>query len=303
LLLKFAFQDFIDDRKFKNTTKVNIQNYKVLLGEFVDYCHKNEVLNVEEIESNHVKKYLVFCQNKGNSAGTINTKLQRIRAFLNYMVEESMVKENVAKKVKRQKEDVKINVFSDEQIRQMLGYYRGLRRREKSYFAYRGYMLILTFIGTGLRRTEIINLKWSDVDLENLTMSVYGKRRKKEIVFLTEKLAKEISAYYLFCKRHFEKVSDYVFVNRDNTQMTQNSIMLVFQNLQRKMNFPDVRVSPHTFRHTFCHRLAMSGMSAFAIQKMMRHENISVTMRYVAMWGNELKEQNDKYNPLNNMDI
>lgn len=303
MLLKFAFQDFLDDRRFKNTTEVNIQNYKTLLGEFVDYCNENEVLNVEEIESSLVKKYLVFCQNKGNSAGTVNTKLQRIRAFLNYMIEEGIVKENVAKKVKRQKEDVKINVFSDQQIQQMLGYYRGLRRREKSYFAYRGYMLILTFLGTGIRRTEIINLKWADVDLDNLTMSVYGKRRKKEIVFLTEKLAKEMSAYNLFCKRHFGNLSDYVFVNRDKTQMTQNSIMLVFQNLQRKMNFTDVRVSPHTFRHTFCHRLAMSGMSAFAIQKMMRHENISVTMRYVAMWGNELKEQNDKYNPLNNMDI
>lgn len=47
----------------------------------------------------------------------------------------------------------------------------------------------------------------------------------------------------------------------------------------------------------------MSGMSAFAIQKLMRHQNIAVTMRYVAMWGNELREQNDKYNPLNNLDI
>lgn len=218
------------------------------------------------------------------------------------MLEEKMVKENVAKKVKRQKRDIKIDVFNDEQIRQMLSYYRGLRRREKSYFAYRGSMLILTFLGTGVRRTEIINLKWSDIDLENLTLSVYGKR-KKAIVFLTEKLAKEISAYGLFCERRFEKLSDYVFVNRDNTQMTQNSIMLVFQNLQKKMNFSDVRMSPHTFRYTFCHRLAMSGMSAFAIQKMMRHENIAVTMRYVAMWGNELKEQNDKYNPLNNLDF
>lgn len=62
-------------------------------------------------------------------------------------------------------------------------------------------------------------------------------------------------------------------------------------------------VSAHTFRHTFCQRLAMSGMSAFAIQKLMRHQNISVTMKYVAMWGNELREQNDKYNPLNSLEI
>lgn len=47
----------------------------------------------------------------------------------------------------------------------------------------------------------------------------------------------------------------------------------------------------------------MIGMSAFAIQKMMRHKNINVTMRYVAMWGNELKEQNDKHNSLNSLDV
>ncbi|MGD7025136.1 tyrosine-type recombinase/integrase [Rossellomorea vietnamensis] len=303
MLLKFAYQDFLEDRKFRNTTDVNIKNYKILLGGFIDYCHELDILNLEEVQTKHVKGYLMQCQSQGNSANTINTKLQRIRAFFNYLVEEKMVKENVSSKVKSQKADVKINVFNDEQINQMLGYYRGLRRREKSYFAYRGYMLILTFLGTGIRRTEIINLKWSDVDMDNLTISVFGKRRKRELVFLTEKLAKELAAYNLFCRRYFDNPSEYVFVNRDNTQMTQNSIMLVFQNLQRKMNFKDVRVSPHTFRHTFCHRLAISGMSAFAIQKMMRHENIAVTMRYVAMWGNELKEQNDKYNPLNNLDI
>lgn len=303
MLLKFAYQEFLEDRKFKNTTEVNIKNYKVMLGEFVDFCEKDSIQNVEDITSHSVKKYLVSCQQRGNGPNTVNTKLQRIRAFLNYMVEEKVLKENVAVKVRSQKVDVKIEIFNDLQIQQMLSYYRGLRRREKGYFAYRGYMLILTFLGTGVRRTEIINLRWSDVDFENLTIRVYGKNRKKETVFLTEKLAKELSAYCLFCKQHFGQLSEFVFVNRDNTQMTQNSIMLVFQNLQRKMNFPGVRVSPHTFRHTFCHRLAISGMSAFAIQKMMRHENIAVTMRYVAMWGNELKEQNERYNPLNQLDI
>ena len=82
-------------------------------------------------------------------------------------------------------------------------------------------------------------------------------------------------------------LSDFVFTKRDYTQLTENSLMLVFKYLGDKMNFPNIRVSPHTFRHTFCHRLAMSGMSAFAIQKLMRHQNIAVTMRYVAMWGNE----------------
>ncbi|WP_311766275.1 site-specific integrase [Bacillus sp. S10C12M] len=85
--------------------------------------------------------------------------------------------------------------------------------------------------------------------------------------------------------------------------MDEYAMLNLFRYLQEKMNFKNVRVSAHTFRHTFCHRLAMSGMSAFAIQKLMRHQNIAVTMKYVAMWGNELREQNDKYNPLNNLDV
>jgi integrase/recombinase XerD len=303
MLLKFAFQDFLDDRRFKNTTKVNIRNYQTLLGEFVDYCVQNEVVNVENISYSHVRQYLLDCQERGNKAGTINTKLLRIRAFLNYMVECEVIKNNPAKKVKMQKDDVRIDVFNDDQIRQMLSFYRRIKQRDKSYVAYRDYMIIVTILGTGIRRGEIINLQWNDIDFINKSISVFGKTRRKETIPITDKLLKELAGYQSFCKQYWGNMSDYVFVKRDNKKLTENALMLVFQYLRKKMNFSDVRVSAHTFRHTFCHRLAMSGMSSFAIQKLMRHQSITVTMKYVALWGNELREQNNKHNPLNSLDV
>ncbi len=303
MLLKFAYQDFLEDRRFKNTTLTNIKNYEMLLSKFIDYCIDNQVVNVEDITYSHVREHLLNCQEKGDKASTVNTKLLRIRAFLNYMVECEVIKSNPAKKVKMQKEDVKIDVFSNEQINQMLNFYRRIKRREKTYVAYRDYMIIITILGTGIRRGEIVNLKWTDVDFVNKSISIFGKSRRKETIPITDKMVKELRAYQTFCKQHWSNINEYVFVKRDNDQLTDNAIMLIFAYLQKKMNFKDVRVSAHTFRHTFCHRLAMSGMSAFAIQKLMRHQNIAVTMRYVAMWGNELREQNDKYNPLNNLDI
>ncbi len=303
MLLKFAYEDFIADRRFKNTTEKNIKNYHQLLKPFIEYCIAKGLNNVADVRYSHIRDYLIECQQKGNQPSTINSKIQRMRAFYNYLLEEKVVKENIALKVKQQKEDVKIDVFTDEQIYQMLAYYRSLRRKEQTYFSYRGYLLILLLLGTGLRRKEVIQLKWTDVDIANLTLSVYGKNRQYETVFLTEKLAKELSIYGAFCKQHFGHDNEYVFLNRDNAPMTDFSISQVFDNLRVKMNFKDVRVSPHTFRHTFCHRLAMSGMSAFAIQKVMRHKSIAVTMRYVAMWGNELKKENEKHNPLNSLDI
>jgi integrase/recombinase XerD len=303
VLLKFAYQDLLDDRRFKNTTKTNIKNYEMLLGKFVDYCIENQVVNVEDITYSHVRQYLLQCQEKGDKPSTINTKLLRIRAFLNYMVECEVIKNNPAKKVKMQKEDVKIDVFSDEQIRQMLNFYRRIKQREKSYVAYRDYMIIVILLGTGIRRGEIINLQWSDVDFVNKSIAIFGKTRRKETIPITDKLVKELAGYQSFCKQYWGNMSDYVFVKRDNNQLTENALMLVFQYLRKKMNFKDVRVSAHTFRHTFCHRLAMSGMSAFAIQRLMRHQSISVTMRYVALWGNELRKENDRYNPLNSLDV
>lgn len=305
LLLRFAFQDYLADREYHNSSEANMKNHRIITGDFIDYCLDNDITNVEDITSGLIKRYFLECRNeRGNGAGTINTRLMRIRAFLNYCVAEKILTENVALEVKRLREDAKINVFTDLQVNQMLAYYRSMRRKQHSYFAYRGYMLILTLLGTGLRRTEAINLKWAHIDEANMTISVFNtKGRVSSTVFLTEKLLKELLYYRSFCVRHFGELSEYVFVNRDNTQMTQNSIMLLFQNLSKKMNFKDVRVSAHTFRHTFCHRLAMSGASAFAIQRLMRHESITTTMRYVAMWGQDLRKQSDEHNPLNNFDL
>lgn len=78
------------------------------------------------------------------------------------MVECEAIKINPAHKVKRQKEDVRIDVFSYEQIRQLLSFYRRLKQREKSYLAYRDYMMIVLILDTGIRRGELISLKWSD---------------------------------------------------------------------------------------------------------------------------------------------
>ncbi|WP_225434146.1 tyrosine-type recombinase/integrase [Peribacillus tepidiphilus] len=78
-------------------------------------------------------------------------------------------------------------------------------------------MIIVTILGTGIRRGEIINLQWSDIDFVNKSISVFGKSRRKETIPITDKLAKELAAYQTFCKQYWGNLSDYVFVKRDNT--------------------------------------------------------------------------------------
>lgn len=305
MLIKFAIQDFLDDREFKNLSSTTISSYKDILGQFQRYCTENEVMNVQDITQNTVKKFLLTCQKIGNNATTTNSKLQRIKAFLNYMIEIEVIEKNPAKKLQRAKEDIKIDVFTDYHIKQMLNYYRRIKQREKAFYAYRDYSIIVVLLGTGLRLSEMCSLKWTDIDFQNQSLSVFGKNRKRETVPITEKVTSELATYKVYCEQYFgeSNTNDYIFTNRYNKQLTPNAVKNVFKRLASIMNFKDVRLSAHTFRHTFCQRCIQSGMSTFAVQRLMRHSSIAVTERYAAMWGNDLKEQNDKYNPLNNMDI
>ncbi|PLR69098.1 tyrosine-type recombinase/integrase [Bacillus sp. UMB0893] len=304
MLLKFGLQEFLEDREFKNVTPNTLTNYKIMLIQFLDFCIENEVVNVQDVTPNIVKKFIHHYQKKGNNASSTNSKLQRIRVFFNYMIEIEVIDKNPANKIQKAKEDVRIDVFTDYHIKQMLNYYRRIKQREKAFWAYRDHTIIVTLLGTGIRLSELTSMKWTDIDFQNQTLSVFGKNRKRETMPVAEKVIKELSAYKIYCEQFFSNEQiPYVFTDRENKELTPNAVKCMFKRLAKIMNFRDVRLSAHTFRHSFCQRCIHAGMSTFAIQRLMRHSSIAVTQTYAAMWGNDLKEQNDKFNPLNNLEI
>jgi integrase/recombinase XerD len=306
LLLKFAIQDFKEDREYQNLSKQTIKTYQIMLGEFQQYCVEKEILNVEDVTNTTVKSYLLYCmKSKKNSPVTINTKIKNLRAFFNYMVKSEVVNEkrNPMLKIDKAKTETKIEVFNDNHIKQMLGYYRRLKGREHSFHAYRDHTIILTLLGSGIRLGELCNLTWKDVDLVRGTVIVFGKKRTQASIPITHKLIQELAEYKVFCQQIFPELSNHVFINRENTPLTEDAVKNVFKRLKVIMNFKDVRLSAHTFRHTFAHMFLMNGGDVFTLQKMLRHSNLKMTEKYLAIWGTALRDQNDKYNPLNTLDV
>lgn len=262
MLLKFAAKDFLDDREFKNVSPTTLDRYTRILAEFQDFCAKDEIVNVEDVSANIVKKYLTDCHKRGNKSTTVNTKLRGLKAFFNYMVECEVITE---------------------------------KRNPTT--------IIVFLLGTGVRLGELCNLKWNDVNLVHDVLTVFGKKREQSSIPLAEKLKKELAEYKIFCEQWFGTQSEYVFTDADNRQLTPNAVKCVFKRLKEIMNFKDVRLSAHTFRHTFAHRMLMAGCDVFTLQKMLRHSSIEMTQKYLSLWGIALKEQNEKFNPLNNLDI
>ncbi len=154
MMLKFAIKDFLDEREFRQVSPKTLVNYQVLLKDFHFYCVDHETINIEDITPTTVKSYLLFCQReKHNAPASINTKLTAIKTLFNYLEEIDVItsKQNPTKKIGHIKAEVKITTFSDAQIKEMLTYYRRIRTRDKTYFAYRDYMIITFLVSSGVR--------------------------------------------------------------------------------------------------------------------------------------------------------
>ncbi|WP_110928776.1 tyrosine-type recombinase/integrase [Bacillus massiliglaciei] len=307
MIIKIAVNDFLEERKHANLSPYTIKTYKRILIRFVDYCINIEgIADISRVNRDIIKRYLNYLRSsKNNGPRTINSKLRILKVFFNYAVAEDMYEAegNIFKNIRYAKIDDRISTFSDKHLQQILKYF-DKESRNKPFHAYRNKILTLTMLSAGLRRGELSNLRWEDVDFQNRLICVFGKKRKVLSIPIANKLSDELVAYYVYLKEFFDgEPGPYVFCSTSKEQITADTIGSVFKRLSKKMNFDDVRLSAHTFRHTFASRAIKKGMDTITLQRMLRHESTQMTERYVNMWGSDLREKNEKYNPLNDIEI
>jgi integrase/recombinase XerD len=306
MIVKFAVKDFLEDRTLQNLSPYTLKTYKRVLRDFEQYCGSRDVLKVEDISRLTVKGFLSYCHNElNNSPNTVNLKLRVLKAFVNYLIDEELydVEKKPFKKISFAKVDSRIEVFNADHLLQMLRYFEK-EARNKPYHAYRNRTIVITFLSTGIRRGELANLKWTDIDFGNNMIIVRGKRRREDGIPITDKLRKELSDFYKYCSDFFDGyLSDYVFCSTKRDGLDPESVGSIFKRLKKRFGWENVRLSPHTFRHTYASHVVKSGMDSISLQRMLRHESLNMTLKYVNLWGRELKEKNEQHNPLNNLDI
>ncbi|MDN4523171.1 tyrosine-type recombinase/integrase [Fictibacillus fluitans] len=302
--LKFAIQEFYQEKRFENVTENTFKGYEYLFKIFEAYCEEYGVERIEDISSRVIKSFIVHCKNeRGNNPVTLNDRLNQLKTFFNWLTKEKIIKENPAKEIKKLKEDVRIHTFTDDQVHQMLSYFRRQKRRENSFHSIRNYTIILTLLGTGIRVGELEDLKWDDIDFKAGSIRVFGKSRKDSTVPLSSVLSKELALYRVYCEKQFDRPSPYVFVDLKNESISSNAVKCVFKRMAKVLNFKDTRCSPHSCRHYYAKKYIQSGGDIVSLARILRHTNIKTTERYLHFFGNDLKESNEKYNPLNNLNI
>ena len=148
---------------------------------------------------------------------------------------------------------------------------------------------------SGLRVTELINLKPNDVDLENNTVRTMGKGKKERIIPIGDYATVSVKNY-LYNYRPDNKKCDYLFLNNHYNQMTRQGFFKVMKKLLLEKGI-NIKFSPHTLRHSFASHMLSNGADLRTIQELLGHSNISTTEIYLYVNSKEIRKNYDNAHP------
>tara|TARA_B100001029_G_scaffold142068_1_gene121613 strand:- start:900 stop:1799 length:900 start_codon:yes stop_codon:yes gene_type:complete len=290
--------------KFKMFLKIerglsenSIESYSSDLKSFYGFIKKNKLSeNPKKCNGEIIKKY-IYDQSKINSPKTQARRISSIRSFFDYLTFESFIKINPADLIETPKIGKKLpdSLSLNEIIKIInnidLSHPQGIRNRA----------IIETLYGSGLRVTELISLKLSNLFFKENLIKVFGKGNKQRLVPMG-KFSKKYLKIYIKDQRSKSKIikndSDTIFLNRNGSQISRIMIFKIVKELAIKSNIKK-NISPHTLRHSFATHLIENGADLRTIQKLLGHENIITTEIYTHLDTKHLRHIMKKFHPRN----
>lgn len=230
---------------------------------------------------------------------TVRIHYRCLHSFFNFIYKEGYIKKNYMENVEKPRvPQVEIQAFSHEQINTLLNIFD-----KNTFTGYRNYCITCVLFGTGIRRSELVKIKLEDVLFDINMIKIHGKGSKQRKVPISDTLHKVLIKYLRMRKEQIQEHklynSSYVFISSTSgNKLNPETLTELYNNIGRQEKMKGVRVSPHTFRHTFAKFFLLNGGDVFSLQKILGHADITTTKQYVNMNDKDIRRQNDKYNPL-----
>ena len=272
--------DYLDYLKYERKVSINtIKSYQDNLNQFKEYLKNNSILNLskENIRS--------FIYNQEKNSKTKAHYLTVINSFYNYLVISGKIKVNPCATIKMPKIEKKLpNFLTEEEVDKLLDIklYKPLDYRNKA-------MLELLY-ATGMRISELVGLKESQINFDECIIRIMGKGKKERIVPMSNKAITHLKDYLQNYRSYLlKKTTDYVFLNKDGNAISRVGFFKILKNLCINAGIKK-DVSPHTLRHSFATHLLNHGADLRIIQELLGHENLSTTEIYSHLTNKKLEE-------------
>ena len=274
----------------KRFSKHTIIAYEGDLTQFRDYLvTQYQLEDFTQVSHFIIRSWAVSLIEQGLDTRSVNRKLTCLRTFYRFLMKNQLVTKNPMQKVQAPKNSSKLPEYlEDQKMDQLLE----PKLDDSSYEALRNNLIIDFFYRTGVRLSELINIKINDVNLYNLTVTVLGKRNKMRQIPLTNKF-KVLIQKYLVARSDFMKekgtVHDYFFTENNGNQMYPKFVYRLVKIEISKVSTSKKR-SPHILRHTFATTMLNHGADINAIKELLGHSSLAATQVYTHNSIEKLKE-------------
>lgn len=272
-------KEFLYDCQIRELSPLTVHNYSKQLSYFVKFLKDSfNITELEELKPIHIKQYIGSIHDRGCKPAYINDLLKAVKVMCGYAYNEGYTKELITQRVKNVKQPkVLIHTFSESEIKRMINYFDG-----KDYLSIRNRLILMIFFDTGIRCAELMNMKLSQI--QDNYFIIYGKGRKERVVPKSAIISKQLMKYLAIRDKYFlwKDTEDYVFLSKTGKKLTEEAICKFMRDAGSAVNInPMVRVSPHTCRHTFAHQQLKNGLDLYSLSRLLGHESVSITQRYL----------------------
>lgn len=291
--LEDSLRLFLQDCELRNLSNRTVGWYRGKINTFFKRIDKG-IKTVNDINAQHIKDFMVAYKKEGWEDSTINGMLRAIRPYFNYCYSEGLINEDIGAGIKLYKEKVKvIETFSREQIKKLL------RQPDlKTFVGLRDATIMMLLLDTGMRISELTGINVYDINWWEGFITVNGKGNKQRQVPVQITTLKQLEKYY---RVRGEMGIDAFFVTVDNTRITVRHLQDRIKDFGDQAGIKHVRVSPHTFRHTFAKMYIQNGGDVFTLQKILGHTTLEMVRRYVDMFSGEVRAAHKKFSPIENL--
>ena len=288
-----AINDFNDYLKIERGFSVNsISSYKEDITRFKKFI--NYTKNPLEVNSDDIKGFLHDISKELNSTSQSRV-ISGLRSFFEFLIFEKYIKDNPLKLIESPKTSRKLpDVLSLEEIDLLISKIDlSIEQGERNL------AIIELLYGCGIRVSELVDLKISDLFFEENFIKVTGKGNKQRLIPIGNITKQNINNYLLNSRNKTKVINtfkDHVFLNRRGKNLTRAMIFTIIKKLAKKANF-NKSISPHTFRHSFATHLLENGADLRTIQQLLGHESITTTEIYMHLDNKYLSEALNKFHP------
>lgn len=273
----------------KNNSFHTVLAYKEDILQFQNFVNQQVgICDFSKIDSSLVRQWMISLKKEKYTETSINRKISSLRSFYKFIKKQGLTTNNPLSKINSLKTKKKLPIFFKESEMESVLSDNNIFTGTK-FENVRNSLVIELLYNTGIRRSELIEIKDCDFNFFNLTLQVTGKGNKQRLIPFSNILRESLMHYIEIRKTTFNKSSDYFIVNNKGGKSYPNLIYrIVQQNLGKVSSL--TKKSPHVIRHTFATSMLNNGAELSAIKEILGHASLAATQVYTHTSFEQLKK-------------